>query len=355
MPPTALITGITGQDGSYLAEFLLDRGYRVFGLIRRSSSGPNLRNLNMVIHQIELLQGDMTDSDSLKRAIDHSRPDEIYNLAAQSFVPMSWDSPTYTINVNLGGFTYLLEAVRSMNGSHPEDKGIKVYQASTSEMYGNSSLAPSEKGMLALNEESPMRPRSPYGISKLGSHRLAQVYRESFGMFVASGILFNHESPRRGPMFVSRKISKYIAAVYAGHPDAPAGGGTGALQLGDLDAERDWGFAGDYVRAMWLMLQQDHPSDYVIGTGISHSVRDLVVMAFNAAAELTGKPSGDDPVSAFVQVSEEHKRPAEIFNLRADASKAVEFLGWRPAVDLERLVHMMVREDLEAKGVATDG
>lgn len=347
MPPTALITGITGQDGSYLAEFLLDRGYRVFGLIRRSSSGPNLSNLKTVIHLIELLQGDMTDSDSLKRAIDHARPDEIYNLAAQSFVPMSWDSPTYTINVNLGGFTYLLEAVRSMNNSHPEDRGIKVYQASTSEMYGNSSLAPSEEGMLALNEESPMRPRSPYGISKLASHRLAQVYRESFGMFVTSGILFNHESPRRGPMFVSRKISKAVAAIYKGHQTE--------IELGSIVAMRDWGFAGDYVRAMWLMLQQDHANDYVIGTGVSSTVETLVELAFQAAKELTGKQLTDNPIGDFVRLKDEHKRPAEIFNLRADASKAVEFLGWRPAVDLERLVHMMVRQDLEAKGVATDG
>jgi GDPmannose 4,6-dehydratase len=323
MPPTALITGITGQDGSYLAEFLIDRGYDVYGLIRRSSSGPNLRNLNMVIHQIKLLQGDMTDSDSLKRAIDHARPDEIYNLAAQSFVPMSWDSPTYTINVNLGGFTYLLEAVRSeISIGDP----VKVYQASTSEMYGNI--------------------RSPYGISKLGAHRLAQVYRESFGMFVASGILFNHESPRRGPMFVTRKITQYVAKMYAGVSQ-------GSLQLGDLDAKRDWGFAGDYVRAMWLMLQQEQADDFVIGTGVATSVRELVVMAFDAAKALTGKDSGDDVVGDFVQSTSEHKRPAEISILRADASKAVEVLGWRPAVDLEKLVHMMVESDMQAEGVET--
>ena len=348
MPPTALITGITGQDGSYLAEFLIDRGYSVYGLIRRSSSGPNLRNLNMVIHQVTLLQGDMTDSDSLKRAIDHSRPDEIYNLAAQSFVPMSWDSPTSTINVNLGGFTYLLEAVRSMENGHPEDRGIKVYQASTSEMFGNSNqgdpMAMHPGGFVTLNEYSPMLPRSPYGISKLGSHRMAQVYRESFGMFVASGILFNHESPRRGPMFVTRKISKYVAQMYAGRS-------LGSLELGDLDAKRDWGFAGDYVRAMWLMLQQKEADDFVIGTGVSTSVRELVVMAFEAAKALTGKGSGDDVIGDFVESSEVLRRPAEIFNLRADASKAVEVLGWRPAVDLEKLIHMMVEADLEAEGV----
>jgi GDPmannose 4,6-dehydratase len=341
MPLRALITGITGQDGSYLAEFLLDRGYKVYGLIRRSSAGPNLRNIQHIVDDIELLQGDMTDSDSLSRAIRHSAPDEIYNLAAQSFVPMSWDSPTYTINVNLGGFTYLLEAVRAQKNP------IKVYQASTSEMFGNSGYleriqADDPNSILTLNENSPMRPRSPYGVSKLGAHRLAEVYRESFGMFVTSGILFNHESPRRGTMFVTRKITKAIAKMYKGRQHS--------INLGNLEARRDWGFAGDYVRAMWLMLQQDRPLDYVIGTGTAQSVETVVMLAFRAAEELTGKRIAESPMDR-VRETEHFKRPAEIFILRADASRAVEHLGWRPVVDLDRLIHMMVKYDLGEEGV----
>lgn len=345
MTKRALITGITGQDGSYLAEFLLDRGYEVFGLIRRSSAGPNLQNIEHIIKDIQLLQGDMTDSDSLKRAIKESRPTEIYNLAAQSFVPMSWASPTYTINCNLGGFTYLLEAIRDT------DISIKCYQASTSEMFGNTGVAlidqdwpgagidPKAK---ALNEESAMRPRSPYGVSKLAAHRMCQVYRESFNLFVCSGILFNHESPRRGTMFVTRKITKAVADIYAGRQDG--------LTLGDMSARRDWGFAQDYVRAMWLMLQQDYPEDFVIGTGVTHSVEDCVVLAFQAAASITKKEL-PKPWDEYVTKDELFMRPAEIYLLRADARKAVDVLGWRPAVAFDALVRMMVKHDLEGEGV----
>ena len=346
MRKRALITGITGQDGSYLAELLLHYGYEVFGLIRRSSAGPNLRNIQHIIKNLTLLQGDMTDADSLRRAMHDSNPDEVYNLAAQSFVPMSWSSPTYTINVNLGGFIYLLEAVKIYNTfkQFGPFKGIRVYQASSSEQFGNVGIAEGDSidNARALNEETPMRPRSPYGISKLASHRLAQVYRESFDMFVCSGICFNHESPRRGPMFVTRKISKAVAAIHAGTQDK--------LVLGDMRARRDWGFAGDYVKAMWLMLQQDHANDYVIGTGVTHSVEDCVVAAFEAAALLTGRdlPQAWDK---YTSRDKRHTRPAEIFNLRADTRKAQERLRWRPTVDFETLLSMMVKYDLEQEGV----
>lgn len=342
MPPTALITGITGQDGSYLAEFLLERGYSVYGLIRRSSAGPNTRNLTAILDKIELLQGDMTDSDSLKRALMVARPQEVYNLAAQSFVPMSWDSPTYTLNVNLGGFTYLLEAVRSQ-----ADDRVRVYQASTSEMFGNvgwrfHSEVEAESA-IALNERSPMHPRSPYGLSKLAAHRLAAIYRESFGLFVASGILFNHESPRRGEMFVSRKVAQAVARMYSGKQTT--------IDLGDLQARRDWGYAGDYVRAMWQMLQQQDGGDFVIGTGNSRSVATLVLAAFAAGEELTGRKIANNPLEERVRVSEKFTRPAEIYALRADPGKAKRELGWEPSVDLDRLMLMMVQSELAAEGV----
>ena len=346
MTKRALITGITGQDGSYLAEFLLKRHYEVFGLIRRSSAGPNLRNIEHIVKDIKLLQGDMTDSDSLRRAVHDSNPDEVYNLAAQSFVPMSWSSPTYTMNVNLGGFVYLLEAVKIYNALKqiPGSKGIKVYQASTSEMFGNTGVLDGDlrTNVVSLNELSPMRPRSPYGVSKLAAHRIAQVYRESFNMFVCSGICFNHESPRRGPMFVTRKITKAVAAIHAGTQDT--------LVLGDMNTRRDWGFAGDHVRAMWLMLQLPGPNDYVIGTGITHSVEDFVVEAFDAAAEIIGF---GPPKRWFdyVKKDEELMRPAEIFALKADARKADEQLIWRPRISFRKLVHMMVKHDLEQEGV----
>lgn len=345
MTKRALITGITGQDGSYLAEFLLDRGYRVFGLIRRSSAGPNLKNIEHIIKNIQLLQGDMTDSDSIRRAVHDSNPDEVYNLAAQSFVPMSWSSPTYTVNVNLGGFIYLLEAVKIYDSLKQISRfeGIKVYQASTSEMFGNASIIEGDlrESAVSLDEYSPMRPRSPYGISKLAAHRLAQVYRESFGIFVCSGICFNHESPRRGDMFVTRKITKAVAAIYAGKQDT--------LALGDMSTRRDWGFAGDYVRAMWLMLQQKTPHDYVIGTGITHSVEDCVDLAFKYGAALYGRDL-PKPWDTYVKRDERYIRPAEIFTLRANASLAIERMGWRPSVSFDALIRMMVKHDLEQLG-----
>ena len=347
MTRSALITGITGQDGSYLAELLLEKGYKVFGLIRRSSAGPNFRNLVHIVNRIELLQGDMTDADSLRRAVCDSDPDEIYNLAAQSFVPMSWSSPTYTMNVNAGGLIYLLEAVR-----HEKAEGSrmpKIYQASTSEMYGNAGLGSDYNtrddaavvsgsvGGLALDENSPMRPRSPYGVAKLAAHRIIKVYRDSFGMFVCSGILYNHESPRRGDMFVTRKITKAVARIMLGKQ--------GEIELGDLAARRDWGFAGDYVRAMWMMLQQDKPLDYVIGTGITHSVEDVVAYAFTHAQEIYGKKL-EKPWDTYVHVAEEFFRPAEIFTLKADSSKAETMLGWKPKTSFDDLIRMMVENDM---------
>ena len=346
MTKRALITGITGQDGSYLAEYLLELGYEVFGLIRRSSVGPNFSNIKHIVDDLNLLDGDMTDADSLRRAVHDSNPNEVYNLAAQSFVPMSWTSPSYTNNVNFGGFIYLLEAVKVYNAVQrfTGDKGSKVYQASTSEMFGNTGVLEGDlrTNSISLNEDSLMRPRSPYGLSKLASHRLAQVYRESFGMFVCSGICFNHESPRRGEMFVTRKITKAVAAIHVGKQDK--------LVLGDIHARRDWGFAGDYIRAMWLMLQQSSPHDYVIGTGVTHSVEDVVVEAFKAAASLAGG-NLSTPWYDYIKKDKKYIRPAEIFTLRADAIKARERLGWRPTVSFEALIHMMVKHDLEQEGV----
>lgn len=348
MTRSALITGITGQDGSYLAEFLLEKGYRVYGLIRRSSAGPNLRNIEHIADRIEMVQGDMTDSDSLKRAIRVSNPDEIYNLAAQSFVPMSWSSPTYTMNVNTGGLIYILEAVRS--DAVPGERMPKIYQASTSEMFGNAGMGSEyntredivavsgDFGGLSLDENSPMRPRSPYGISKLAAHRMMKVYRDSFNMFACSGILFNHESPRRGPMFVTRKITKAVSRIVLGKQDK--------IELGDLRARRDWGYAGDYVKAMWLMLQQQQPLDYVIGTGITHSVEDVVAYAFEQAQKIDGSTL-DNPWDTYIHVDEKFLRPAEIFTLKAKAKKAETILGWKPTTSFEELIRMMVEQDLE--------
>lgn len=341
MPPRVLITGLTGQDGSYLAEFLLERGYEVHGLIRRSSAGPNFRNVAHIVDRIKLIEGDMTDADSLVRAVSKIRPDEIYNLAAQSFVPMSWDSPTYTFNVNLGGFVHLLQAVRNYYGGTDYPR---IYQASTSEMFGNTGAVKGNKitRLSSLNKDSAMRPRSPYGVSKLAAHRIAQVYRESFDMFVCSGILFNHESPRRGKMFVTRKITSEVAKIYAGKSDG--------FSLGDVKARRDWGFAGDYVRAMWLMLQQDEPDDFVIGTGITFSVEDCVVKAFESGAELTGRDLPNRWPSYFKR-NEEFYRPADIYSLRADSGRAVKRLGWVPTVSFESLIRMMMKHDLKEEGV----
>lgn len=317
----ALITGVTGQDGSYLAEFLLSKGYKVFGMHRRISSGQlHYRNIRHLLDndQIELVEGDLLDSSSLSRIIRSIKPDEVYNLAAQSFVKISWEQPEYTSNVNALGVARLLEAIRS------EKPDAKFYQASTSEMFGNSKESPQ-------NEKTPFYPRSPYGVSKLFAHWLTINYRESHGMFTVAGILFNHESPRRGLEFVTRKITYNVAKIKLGLAYK--------LELGNPDAKRDWGFAGDYVRAMWQMLQNDQPIDFVIGSGQSHSVREFVQEAFNSV-DL-------DPESYVVYNNAKDMRPAEVNILTGDASKAKLILKWKPEVGFKQLVRMMVESDLE--------
>ncbi len=312
----ALITGITGQDGSYLADFLLEKGYDVFGIVRRSST-ESCERIKHLKDKVMILQGDLTDPHSLITAIKESNPDEIYNLAAQSFVPTSWNQPELTGNVTGLGVARLLEAIRVVNPK------IKFYQASSSEMFGKVQETPQ-------SEKTPFYPRSPYGIAKLYGHWLTVNYRESYGLFACSGILFNHESPRRGLEFVSRKITDAVARIKLGLQKE--------LRLGNLDAKRDWGFAGDYVKAMWLMLQQDKPDDYVIGTGVSHSVREFAETAFNHVG-LNYKD--------YVKVDPHFLRPAEVYLLRANPTKAREKLGWKPTVSFDQLVKMMVDVDLE--------
>jgi GDPmannose 4,6-dehydratase len=316
MAHTALITGITGQDGSYLAEFLLEKGYRVVGMTRRSSTATNERIAHLR-DRLELVQGDLLDQASIVAALREVRPDEVYNLAAQSFVPTSWNQPVLTGEFTGLGVTRMLEAVRQF------DPGIRFYQASSSEMFGKVREVPQ-------TEMTPFHPRSPYGVAKAYGHFLTVNYRESYGMFAVSGILFNHESPRRGLEFVTRKVTDGAARVAHGLIDR--------LPLGNLDAERDWGFAGDYVRAMWSMLQRDSPSDYVVATGISHSVRYLCQVAFERVGLDYRQHVDEDP--AFF-------RPAEVDHLRGDASKARTELGWTPVVTFEELVGMMVDADLE--------
>ena len=311
----ALITGITGQDGSYLAELLLEKGYDVTGVVRRSSA-PNLWRIEHLLDRITLRPGDLLDQQSLMRIIQDVRPDEIYNLAAMSFVPASWDQPLLTGEYNSMGVTRLLEAVRQV------DLDVRIYQASSSEMFGRVREVPQ-------TELTPFYPRSPYGVSKVFGHYITVNYRESYGLFAVSGILFNHESPRRGLEFVTRKVSDGVARIKLGLADR--------LALGNLDAQRDWGYAGDYVRAMWLMLQQDTADDYVIATGVSHSVRELVEIAFGHA--------GLD-WRRFVHTDPSLLRPAEVDHLVGDASRAKSALGWHPAVSFEQLVRMMVDADL---------
>ncbi len=315
MAKSALITGITGQDGSYLAEFLLSRGYKVYGLVRRSSSINNER-ISHLTGDITLLPGDLLDQTSLASAIRQSQPDEVYNLAAQSFVATSWNQPELTGQFTALGVTRLLEAIRT------ENPKIRFYQASSSEMFG--STPPPQ------NEQTPFHPRSPYGVSKLYGHFATINYRESYGMFACSGILFNHESPRRGLEFVTRKVSDAVAQIKLGLLDK--------MTIGNLDARRDWGFAGDYVRAMWMMLQQDRPDDYVIATGVSKSVRELVDTAFRVV---------DLDYRDYVTVDPSLLRPAEVDYLCGDSSYAKEKLNWSPDTDFEQLVQMMVEEDLE--------
>ena len=315
MAKRALITGITGQDGSYLAELLLEKGYEVVGTVRRSSA-PNYWRIEHLLDRITLKPADLLDQLSLLRVIDEVRPSEIYNLAAMSFVPASWDQPMLTGEFNAQGVTRLLDAVRQV------DTSIRIYQASSSEMFGKVLETPQ-------TEKTPFYPRSPYGVSKAFAHYITINYRESYDLFAVSGMLFNHESPRRGIEFVTRKVSDGVARIKLGLQDT--------LPMGNLDAHRDWGFAGDYVRMMWLMLQQDKADDYVIATGVAHSVRDLVEIAFARVGLDWQKHVRVDP--AFL-------RPAEVEHLLGDASKAKAELGWAPSVDFKQLVEMMVDADL---------
>ena len=314
----ALITGITGQDGSYLAEFLLKRGYKVYGFVRRLST-PNYERIEHILDKIEIIEGDMTDLASLISAIKTADPDEVYNLAAQSFVATSWKQPILTGEVSGLGTTKLLEAIKSIKPK------ARFYQASTSEMFGNSNI----NGI--QDECVPFHPRSPYAIAKLYSHWITVNYRESYGMFACCGILFNHESPRRGIEFVTRKISDGVARIKLGMSKE--------LRLGNLDAKRDWGFAGDYVEGMWLMLQQDKPEDYVISTGEAHSVRDFVEAAFEAA--------GIKDWQKYIKKDPRYMRPAELHELQGKSRKAFEQLKWKPKVTFKELVKMMVDYDLK--------
>lgn len=312
----ALITGITGQDGSYFADLLLSKGYKVYGMVRRSSTESNDR-IEHILKDITLIQADLLDQLSLIDAVRESEPDEIYNLAAQSFVPTSWKQPVLTGEFTALGVTRVLEAIRLVNRS------IKFYQASSSEMFGKARETPQ-------NEMTPFHPRSPYGVAKVYGHHITVNYRESYGIFACSGICFNHESPRRGKEFVTRKITDAVARIKMGLLDN--------VHLGNLDAKRDWGYAGDYVEAMWLMLQQGEPDDYVIATGISHSVRDFAERAF-ARAGLDYKK--------YVVVDKSLARPAEVDYLIGNASKAKNKLGWEPKVSFDELVNMMVDADME--------
>jgi GDPmannose 4,6-dehydratase len=316
MSKRALITGITGQDGSYLAELLLEKGYDVYGMIRRSSA-PNLWRIEHLIDRLTLKPADLLDQLSLLRLVDEVRPHEFYNLAAMSFVPASWDQPMLTGEFNSQGVTRILDVIRRV------DPGIRFYQASSSEMFGKVRQVPQ-------NELTPFYPRSPYGVSKVFAHYITVNYRESYNLFAVSGMLFNHESPRRGLEFVTRKVAHGVARIKLGMADT--------LAVGNLDAHRDWGFAGDYVRAMWLMLQRERPDDYVIATGVSHSVRELVEIAFGHAGLDWQKHVRVDPALL---------RPAEVDHLLGDASKAHSELAWAPTVAFKQLVEMMVDADVQ--------
>jgi GDPmannose 4,6-dehydratase len=316
MAKTALITGVTGQDGSYLTELLLDKGYKVYGVARRLSA-PNVWRIQHMLDRITLLQADLLDQLSLIKAVETAEPDEFYNLAAMSFVPSSWDQPMLTGEYNAQGVTRALEAIRRVNPK------IRLYQASSSEMYGRVREVPQ-------TELTPFYPHSPYGVSKVFGHYITVNYRESYDLFAVSGILFNHESPRRGREFVTRKVTDGVARIKLGL--------TKTLPLGNLDACRDWGFAGDYVRAMWLMLQQDVPDDFVIATNEAHSVRELVEIAF-AHAGLDWQE--------HVVVDPRFLRPAEVDHLIGNPAKAKEQLGWQPEVAFPQLVKMMVDADLQ--------
>ena len=312
----ALITGITGQDGSYLAELLLEKGYEVFGMTRRAST-ENVERIGHLTDRLTLIQGDLLDPHSLVSALRTAEPTEVYNLAAQSFVPTSWNQPVLTAEFTAVGVTRLLEEIRTV------DPNIRFYQASSSEMYGKVREVPQ-------TEQTPFHPRSPYGVAKAYGHYITVNYRESYGLFAVSGILFNHESPRRGLEFVTRKISNGVARIKLGL--------TYELRLGNLDAERDWGFAGDYVDAMWRMLQQDDPEDYLVATGETHSVREFAEIAFGHV--------GLD-CDNFIKTDPEFLRPAEVDQLVGDSTKARATLGWQPTTSFRELVELMVEADLD--------
>lgn len=316
MAKKALITGITGQDGSYLADLLLEKGYEVYGMVRRSSM-EKFDRIEHIKERINIKQADLLDQFSLIKLLDEIRPDEVYNLAAMSFVPTSWNQPVLTAEFTAVGVTRVLEAIRAVNSK------IKFYQASSSEMFGKVKKIPQD-------EETPFHPRSPYGVAKVYGHWITVNYRESYDIFGVSGILFNHESPRRGIEFVTRKVTYNAAKIKLGI--------TKELRMGNLDAKRDWGFAGDYVKAMWLMLQQQKPDNYVVATGQTHSVKDLVEVAFSYL---------DLDYKDYVIVDEKYIRPAEVDLLIGDSSKAKRVLGWEPEVSFEELVKMMVDADLE--------
>ena len=316
MAKKALITGITGQDGSYLAELLLEKGYDVYGMVRRSSM-EKFDRIEHIKEKINIRQADLLDQFSIIKLLDEIRPDEIYNLAAMSFVPTSWNQPVLTAEFTAVWVTRMLEAVRAI------DPKIKFYQASSSEMFGKVKEIPQ-------SEKTPFHPRSPYGVAKVYGHWITVNYRESYDIFGASGILFNHESPRRGIEFVTRKVTYNAAKIKLGI--------TKELRMGNLDAKRDWGFAGDYVKAMWLMLQQDEPDNYVVDTGATHSVKDLVETAF---AYL------DLDFQEYVKIDKKYIRPAEVDLLIGDSSKAKKELGWEPEVSFEGLIKKMVDADME--------
>ncbi len=316
MSKKAIITGITGQDGSYLAEFLLSKGYKVCGMVRRSSM-EKFDRIEHIKDQIEIRQADLLDQFSLIRLLEEIQPDEIYNLAAMSFVPTSWSQPVLTAEFTAIGVTRVLEAIRAVNPR------IKFYQASSSEMFGKVKSIPQ-------HEETPFHPRSPYGVAKVYGHWITVNYRESYDIFGVSGILFNHESPRRGIEFVTRKVTYNAAKIKLGVANE--------LPMGNLDAKRDWGFAGDYVKAMWLMLQQDNPDDYIIATGKTHTVQNLVETAFSLL---------DLDYKEYVKIDKRFIRPAEVDLLIGDPSKAKRELNWEPETSFTELVEMMVKSDLE--------
>lgn len=323
MAKKALITGITGQDGMYLAELLLDKDYKVYGLMR-GQHNPKRHKIEEEISGVEIIGADLTDTPSLIRALETSQPDEVYNLAAWSFVGGSFEQPILTANVTGVGTLRLLEAIRVMKA----EKNVRFYQASTSEMFGGLDYNRPGKG---YNEKAIFHPRNPYGVAKLFAHWSTVNYRESYGMYASSGILFNHESPRRGLEFVTRKITNAVARIKLGKQKE--------IVLGNLDAKRDWGYAGDFVRGMWLMLQQDKPDDYVLATGEVHSIRDLLDTSFKAI--------GIDDWKSYVKQDPRFMRPAEVDILLGDASKAKEKLGWESEVTFEELIQMMIESDLK--------